>query len=324
MSKAFVLALGRYAVWCGPADAKLASIKDAPNLAREGADYAIHVVKGMNLSSTYSNEPFSTDQITAMEIGLPIEGPETYEIDPGISLLLAPTRWGKTYFTVRGVIPAAYAIYEPDAVRAISYVEPYELTPGVAMEHIADPIQLMVNLAEFVMNPDQQVLFLDSLRAFVYDASVGGTGEGGMDEYLSVQLTALSNVLARAGKIVFATLNPMISSDNKERYDRLVDKIVASVPLVIVGRQSRVVDIYQRGVSAPSRSVSNAHVRDLSTPALTITGRAKNVSSELETDLADALVPNAAAHRLVQAAIAANPANEGKDFDLLPNLYRTE
>lgn len=318
--KQHILALGRYALWFGPEASLPTGLEKLP-FPVEG--HAAAIQKGVRLSATLSDEPFSSDQIRPISIDLPLESSSSFEVDPGLAVLVAPTRWGKTYFTTRGVIPAAYARFTPEGVQAVSYVEPYELTPGVAMTHISDPVQLLLTIARFICEPEQEVLFLDSLRAFVYDASVGGTGEGGVDEYLSVQMTALSNVLAREGKMVFATLNPMIAADNKERYDRMVDKIVASVPLVIVGRQPKVVDIFQRGVSAPQRSVMNAHVRDLTTAVIAIESAApRKHSGTIDTELVDAVIPNSAAHRLIQASIAADPANSNANFDVLPNLYK--
>lgn len=317
--KITTLSIGRYAV-----TAKTEVDDSAKGVIMKVDDLAIFRENYLKLSDTVdTDESWSIDSMAPAQLDVPFEGVETLDIDPGLVVIMAPTKWGKTYFTGRGMVPAALSRYNAAEVRAINFVEPLERVPSIEQQLISNPETLLIEILRF-LHSDEKVLFVDSLRAFVYDQSVGGTGEGGFDQYIPAQLTALSNVVARFGKLLVVTLNPMISMDNMARYERIVDMIVASVPTAIIGMQRQQAQVHLRGVVTPERSADNVIVRDLSDRALGPILPAIDIVRKgvIDTDIQDAVVPNSAAFRIVQASIAVSDTKGNPD--IMTNLYSEE
>lgn len=182
-------------------------------------------------------------------------------VDPGLMAIIAPTRWGKSTLLWAGLVPSFIGV-EPTAV---NFVEVYEDTHGYPIIYTALEKRLLKNILLMLLEP-KSVLAVDSLRAFIYAKSVGGTGTAGLDQYFSIQLTALGNICASTGTLLVATINPMIGYEeekDKKRYEEIVTQLVAAATFAIVGTERRVVDLYPRGFSHPSRDPVSMRVADL-------------------------------------------------------------
>lgn len=182
-------------------------------------------------------------------------------VDPGLMAMIAPTRWGKSTVLYGGLVPAMGA--EP--VTSINYLEVFEDSAGVPVIYTGIERKLLEQILLNILTPGG-VLTIDSLRAFVYAKSVGGTGTAGLDQYFSVQLTALSNLHAVTGSLLVATINPMVDYDDekgRKKYDEIVNQMVASTSFAFVGTASRQADLYPRGFSHPDRSTVSIKIKDL-------------------------------------------------------------
>lgn len=175
-------------------------------------------------------------------------------LDCGVTAILAHTQWGKTTYVVYDLIPAMLRSGVAQ-VRFLSFLEPFEdlvFDQSVKTIWCTSHEALFAQIASFIMS-DDKVCVVDSLRPFIYDQSVGGTAAGGMDAYLPVQLTALSNVMSLLGKHLIVTINPMmplISNEDRARFYDLRQRIASSVPTMMSGEHERKLDITLRGPSS--------------------------------------------------------------------------
>lgn len=153
----------------------------------------------------------------------------------GVTAFLAPAEWGKTTLLRRSVIPALQA--QGQSVAVLSYVEPLEdALADVPTLTLSSPMQFLDSVAGWLADPaGERVLVVDSLRAFVYGRSLGGTGTGGVDRLFAPQLTALSNMVAAAGRSLLAVINPL--SDSEEAYQIYLTTMRSSVPGVWAARE---------------------------------------------------------------------------------------
>lgn len=215
-------------------------------------------IDGLEVSLTDARE----DTVFELHWGAFLEGvPAELVCDPGLIALIAPTRWGKSTVLHGGVLAS---MRDEDPV-VINYLEVFEKNFGFTPVYIAREKRLLSYLLLALMTP-RSVVAIDSLRAFVYGRSVGGTGTAGLDQYLSIQLTALANVMAPVGSLAIVTINPELSYEkekDRERYDEIAQKLVASTTLAFVATDSRRASIYPRGLSQNSRERYDVIVKEL-------------------------------------------------------------
>lgn len=208
-------------------------------------------------------------EIINSSIDLKLKGGASIRLDAGITAILAQTQWGKTTFASRDLVPSIFKALELDqnpTIDYISFLEPLEdlifddaqVQVKVAQSHS----EFFRNMADFLLS-DQRVCVVDSLRSFIYDNSVGGTAAGGMDAYLPVQLTALSNVAAILGKHIIVTINPMMPAMTDEDRGKFIDlqkRIESSVPTVMTSNSRRALTITMRGPSSRESQQVNYQV----------------------------------------------------------------
>lgn len=212
--------------------------------------------------------PTITD-IIGSSIDLKLKGGASIRLDAGITAILAQTLWGKTTFASRDLVPSiskALETEENSVIDYISFLEPLEDLvfddAQVEMKIAQNHPEFFKLIAEFLLS-DRKVCVIDSLRSFIYDNSVGGTAAGGMDAYLPVQLTALSNVAAILGKHIIVVINPMMPAATDEDRGKFVDlqkRIESSIPTVMTSNGRRALTITMRGPSSRDSQQVNYQV----------------------------------------------------------------
>lgn len=273
------MTMGRYGIMCTvnaeTEDEATEALRDALTSLKE--QVTIESVDRTETSSPYAyackridslSFPYTCNDVNLIQEPVQLNLPgvnQTVSIDCGVGVFLASTGWGKTTYMVRGLYPAIVDQYGTDGVELVSWGEPFEDFGDVKSRIIFRAIDLLKEMCLFV-NSSRPVLMIDSFRPFLYDQSVGTTGERGIDAFLPVQLTALSNTLAVCGKLLFATLNPMIDATTDqelERYERLQGSIEASVPFVLTGTSHRSAVLSLRGLNNPNRDPKYINIPDL-------------------------------------------------------------
>lgn len=221
------------------------------------------------------SRPFSSldgDQVHYLEeVGSELEIP----ISTGLTVMIAPTGWGKTYFLER------YVMDRLPQASLLSFGEPRSIFVDASWREnngdvifAANPADMLVRLAEFILlrdDMDSDVLVIDGLRPFVYGSGLGGTGAGGVDQLLYVQLSALSNVLAASAAAVIASFNPMLpelerTEEYQARFRTVVSSVEASAHGVWWGNRegNRVLNYSSRGLATEERRARQFHIPDLS------------------------------------------------------------
>lgn len=224
-----------------------------------GPETAAAVFKQVGKVSYMSDSSeISLNDILASALDIQLKGGAKIRLDSGITAVLAQTQWGKTTFTSRDLVPSLAASIPDEMIDYISFLEPIEDLSfdeaPVQVHWIANHSELFRTLVDFLLS-SRRVCVIDSLRSFIYDSSVGGTAAGGMDAYLPIQLTALSNLAAQLGKHVIVTINPMMPAGTDEERGKFIDlqkRIESSVPTVMTSNASRSLAITMRGPSSPS------------------------------------------------------------------------
>lgn len=288
------MTMGRYGIMCTvnakTEDEATEALKDALTSLKE--QVTIESVGSTETSTPYAyackridslSFPYTCNDVNLIQESVQLNLPgvnQAVSIDCGVGVFLASTGWGKTTYMVRGLYPAIVNQYGTDGVELVSWGEPFEDFGDVKSRIIFRAIDLLKEMCLFV-NSSRPVLMIDSFRPFLYDQSVGTTGERGIDAFLPVQLTALSNTLAVCGKLLFATLNPMIDATTDqelERYERLQGSIEASVPFVLTGTSHRSAVLSLRGLNNPNRDPKYINIPDLTFNA----GARTSEDSEIE------------------------------------------
>lgn len=203
-----------------------------------------------------------------LELSKFVDRPGRMPVDPGLMAIIAPTKWGKTTTLYGGVIPAVTTDEGVDSM-SVNYIEIYEPITGITAHYTSRPRQLLLYIWQALLEP-RSVITVDSLRAFIYARSVGGTGTAGLDQYFSIQLTALSNMFAACGCLIIVTINPLVTLEDEKnvaRYNEIVNQLVASTTFAMVGRSNRVLEFHPRGFSQIDRDMLEYRVIDLKAAA---------------------------------------------------------
>lgn len=198
-------------------------------------------------------------EIMGSSIDLKLKGGANIRLDAGITAILAQTLWGKTTFASRDLVPSISKAVEEEEASVIDYISFLEPMEDLIFDDARVEMKIAQNhpdffklIAEFLLSA-KKVCVIDSLRSFIYDNSVGGTAAGGMDAYLPVQLTALSNVAAILGKHIVVVINPMMPAATEEDRGKFVDlqkRIESSIPTVMTSTGRRALTITMRGPSS--------------------------------------------------------------------------
>lgn len=249
-----------------------------------------YVIKRMDsLSFLFSDDEETNFFPDPLKLKLPgVRGITT--VDKGIGVFLASTGWGKTTYMVRGLLPSIIDEYGDESVNMVNFGEPFENFGEFKTNIVFRAVDLLKVIADF-LNSSCSALIIDSFRPFLYDQSVGTTGERGMDAFLPVQLTGLSNVLAVCDKSLFVSLNPMIDAttdQEMERYERLQGSIESSVPFVLTGAQIRSATLSLRGFHNPDRTPKTFTVPDLAPKSFPI----RNSRNQAEVEMTVSLSPD--------------------------------
>lgn len=131
----------------------------------------------------------------------------TFPLFPGLGVIYGASGAGKTQlleFIFR-------ALRESNIkARKVMFNEPDLLVSSKSAAMVSED-DLLAEVAEFI-GSDDEILFIDSIRTFVYSSSGGATGKGGVDMTMYTKLTELSILAQRIGKSINVVFNP-ISAD---------------------------------------------------------------------------------------------------------------
>lgn len=176
----------------------------------------------------------------------------------GMLMIIGTTGAGKTAYTRNHLLPALAEQGYP--IRYFTFGE--DTTYGE--NGIMDTRSLLVSLASALLEPGPGVIAIDSMRFKVYEKSLGGTGEGGMNMHLFAQLTALDEVAKRCGKLLIMTMNPM--DIKEELYGSLVRNLESGIKGVISFAYDAKNQGSQRQVSVQLRSPFGRHTTQFVAP----------------------------------------------------------
>lgn len=238
---------------------KLAALEVFLILTAEGSTSAAIFRTAGKVSYINSGTLPTITEVMSSSIDLKLKGGASIRLDAGITAILAQTLWGKTTFASRDLVPSIAKSIEDEKAAIIDYISFLEPMEDLIFDdaHVETKIaqnhpEFFKLVAEFLLST-KKVCVIDSLRSFIYDNSVGGTAAGGMDAYLPVQLTALSNVAAILGKHIIVVINPMMPAATEEDRGKFVDlqkRIESSIPTVMTSAGRRALTITMRGPSS--------------------------------------------------------------------------
>jgi hypothetical protein len=201
-------------------------------------------------------------------IPLPTRTNDELVVAGGVIAIIGGTAAGKTVLLNQGILPSfqhtEHYTYMEDPIYARTLLVG---TPHSLLAHIAHYVAIAA------MGGQVPVIAADSFREFMYLAGEG-TGEGGLNMNIPVQITALSNLLEQVGILMFATINPLLDSESRQdQFLRLVRNFEASATgtlMVQLNTQSneRVLSWSTRGRLNPTRPVGSGIVRELITASI--------------------------------------------------------
>lgn len=165
---------------------------------------------------------------------LTMNGSRTIELPVGVTLLLGRSGSGKTRLAFEHIFCS-----NKDS-GAVTYVKAFEPGDDVAMATVggsairipALEIDLALDVMQFVVSAQTELLIIDSLRYLFYSSSGGGTGKGGVNMGLFMTLTHLDKVATDAGKRIIVVVNPL--SDDEAAFSAYVEAGVGAVSGMIV------------------------------------------------------------------------------------------
>lgn len=131
----------------------------------------------------------------------------TFPIYPGLGVIYGASGAGKTQ-----LLDFVYQALKESNIGAqkIMFNEPDLLVTSKSAAIVSED-ELLYKVAEFIAS-DDEILFIDSIRTFIFSSSGGATGKGGIDMTLYTKLTELSILAQRLGKSINVVFNP-ISAD---------------------------------------------------------------------------------------------------------------
>lgn len=180
-------------------------------------------------------------------------GKDVIPILSGLTVFPAPTRWGKTTLLSRMVLndsdEISFSVNDGSTPLFINNAEPLsrDFFRYASAMNVSD-----VNDLEAIIERESRpgrVILIDSIRDMVYAKSVGGTGEGGIDMFLPILITKLNNYLVMKQCSVICTINPMLrmnSTDQRDKYESLIERLTASTAMVIAGTDPRRYELTDR------------------------------------------------------------------------------
>lgn len=173
-----------------------------------------------------------------------------FPLFPGLGVIYGASGAGKTQmldFVFRELRDSGVG------VRRIMFNEP-DLLVSERSAAIVSETDLLNEVANFMISPDE-VLFIDSIRTFIYSASGGATGKGGVDMQMYTKLTELSILAQLLGKSINVVFNP-ISAD-EQVVENIKEAVKGSVEsLYFLDHGKRVLNIESRNHQAKRELVT--------------------------------------------------------------------
>lgn len=125
----------------------------------------------------------------------------------------------------------------------------------------------MDNMVE--LTPLPRIVYLDSIRDFVY--SKGIQGAGGFNMRIVMEISFLKSLVEELNMHMFITMNPLVSYKDKEALDKIESDAESSTSTVLSLRPSKLRDttpgcnLYARGASNTERAIREITIRNLIT-----------------------------------------------------------
>jgi hypothetical protein len=123
----------------------------------------------------------------------------------------------------------------------------------------------MENMVE--LTPLPRIVYLDSIRDFVY--SKGIQGAGGFNMRIVMEVSFLKSLVEELNMHLFVTMNPLVSYKDKDALDKIESDAESSTSTVLSLRPTKLRDttpgcnLYARGASNAERAIREITIRDL-------------------------------------------------------------
>jgi ABC-type dipeptide/oligopeptide/nickel transport system ATPase component len=145
------------------------------------------------------------------------------ELFPGLGIFFGTSGSGKTRLV--NYIIHQLAQRASTRVSKIAFNEPDLIISDGSIATVSED-QLLEMVASFLAS-DADILFIDSIRTFIYSSKSGATGKGGIDMTMYTKLTELSILAQKFGKSINVVFNP-ISAD-KQVVDNVKEAVKGSI-----------------------------------------------------------------------------------------------
>jgi hypothetical protein len=123
------------------------------------------------------------------------------------------------------------------------------------------------------ISPLPKVVYLDSIRDYVY--SKGIQGSGGFNMRIIMEINFLKGLIEELNMHMFVTINPLVSFDDKNSLNKIESDAESSTSTVLSLRPVKLrdpnpnVNLYARGAANPDRVISELTIRNLKTSPVT-------------------------------------------------------
>lgn len=131
-----------------------------------------------------------------------------FNLYPGLGVIYGASGAGKTQ-----LLNFVFKTLKDNKIKArkIMFNEP-DLLVSERSAAIVSEDQLLHEVAKFLIS-DDEILFIDSIRTFIYSVAGGATGKGGVDMTMYTRLTELSILAQLLGKSINVVFNPISADD---------------------------------------------------------------------------------------------------------------
>lgn len=202
----------------------------------------------------------------------------TLQLPPGITILIGKSGAGKTKLALDRInrLNARTSYVRFGEPLDKYFVRMLDIEPAESrVELLQFEVDVAARMASFLFNDTEDVLIVDSLR-YLFFASGGATGKGGVNMTLFTDLSFLDNVANLRGKSLVLVINPL--TDDDQAYKTILEVATGSVSALIDVQSttamrftSRYNDRDYQSISLPNDQLQHNSKQVLKAPAVTKT-----------------------------------------------------